>query len=172
MTRTKEIIFFIFAFIFVIAYGYAISLWCNETGFSHTWKTVLGATALTLCIFGLFVFLNFCGSKDGYRMLNISPGARCQGGSYMHQGNSKEAKFCRSLYESPEGRCLLQSHNCPNGFHGQPMRPFRYSPESNSSWDNQRCSSCDNEYSQSHIGKCQDCSTSSFKQQEMPCSSV
>ena len=73
--------------------------------------------------------------------LNISPGAMCQGGPYMYQGDGWFSKMCRAMEKTEEGRRELAAHNCAVGFHGQPQVPFRYSSNSDSEWKGIPCDS-------------------------------
>lgn len=64
----------------------------------------------------------------------------CRGGAYLYQGDSEEAKYCRSLYENPEGQEKLCRFSCGKDQHnGYPIGNFQYSPLSNSQWKNERC---------------------------------
>lgn len=63
----------------------------------------------------------------------------CRGGAYLYQGDSENAKYCRSLYENPEGQEEICKFSCGKDQHnGYPSFNFKYSPLSNSNWKNER----------------------------------
>lgn len=69
-----------------------------------------------------------------------SPEAKlCKGGSYMWQGDSNRAKFCRHLASTQEGLDLINSYDCGAGFTGMPGKGFQFTPISNNCWKNERC---------------------------------
>lgn len=74
------------------------------------------------------------------RMLQITRAKGCLGGSYLSQGDSPQAVFCRNLAKThPEE---IADYQCNKWFSGYPLQPkeTEYTPESNSSWINSRCS--------------------------------
>jgi hypothetical protein len=79
--------------------------------------------------------LNMCSEN----FWDVSQYAKCKGGPYMWQGDSPEAKMCRELASTEQGRCGISSYNCPSGYIGTPKLPFYYSPLSNDQWKNERC---------------------------------
>lgn len=92
----------------------------------------------TLCAVLLYFIAKLdCKNSEGF--WNVSPYALCKGGPYMWQGDSDQAKMCRGLSESVEGRAGISSYNCSKGYNGQPMLPFDYTPLSDASWQNARC---------------------------------
>jgi hypothetical protein len=52
------------------------------------------------------------GNKRPSRMFNLSSAKRCLGGSYMNQGDSKDAKFCQDFIKTSEGRQQISRHTC------------------------------------------------------------
>jgi hypothetical protein len=70
--------------------------------------------------------------------------SQCKGGPYMWQGDDENAKLCRELANTEEGRIGISSYNCPNGTVGQPKNPFWYTDN----LDRLKCkqfSKCENE---------------------------
>ena len=51
--------------------------------------------------------------KNSEKFWDVSAAARCKGGKYMWQGSSPDAVRCRQLAESPQGRTMISSYNCP-----------------------------------------------------------
>lgn len=91
----------------------------------------------TLIVIGFYSVAKLQCSAEGF--WDISPFAKCKGTNYMWQGDSDEAKYCRELADTTEGRIGISSYNCPKGYNGQPNLPFQYTPISNDEWNNERC---------------------------------
>jgi hypothetical protein len=69
---------------------------------------------------------------------DVSPAAKCKGGKYMWQGSSPDAVRCREIADSPQGRAMIASYNCPKGFIGLPKTPFQYTALSDDNWQDGR----------------------------------
>lgn len=59
-------------------------------------------------------------------LLHITPAKTCRGGLYLHQGDSDEAKMCRTMIETEPEKIAAVS--CCNGTFGMPNK---YQYESN-----------------------------------------
>lgn len=126
----------VFQFTIIIVLYYvsvkAIDYLSHKTSFDH--NKLLAFTGVLFSL--IVVFYIDDDTKEGW---DLTPGEVCKGDPYMFQGDSEEAKMCRALRETPEGRCQLASNNCPNGYIGTPKMPFVYTPLSNDKWQNERC---------------------------------
>ena len=95
-------------------------------------------------MFVLFIY-NKTLTIDRYKLLEISPYKRCKGGSYMNQGDSVEAKYCREYMASDCGKYDAKRYNCGLGDVGinhSGVKNFRFTPESDSNWKNARTANC------------------------------
>lgn len=107
---------------------------------NHNMMFGISGLVFTVLVIGFYAVSkvgNCSDSSEGF--WDVGPFAKCKGTEYMWQGDSDEAKFCRALADTPEGRCGISSYNCPKGFVGQPSLPFYYTPISDDSWKNERC---------------------------------
>ena len=85
----------------------------------------------------LFFLAKLQSNEEGF--WDVTDSAKCKGGPYFWQGDSKTSKMCREMASTPEGRIAISGYNCPIGFVGQPGLPFYYSPLSDDNWQNERC---------------------------------
>lgn len=139
---TRRILFF--CLLYILFYlSVKLDMYAKDRGFIKAYPD-LRVLAVGLVFIGIAVFIYYISRisevKDEYRMLEISQGALCRGGPYMWQGNSEQAKMCRALAETPEGRCKIAAFNCPTGFDGMPKVPMDYSSDSDSNWTGVKCS--------------------------------
>jgi hypothetical protein len=85
------------------------------------------------------IVLNFvcddCTDKENYRMLDLSPASKCALGPYTWGSpNSSLYKYC----SNPANAAAIARESCGKGFIGKPIN-FKYTPESNGKWENDRC---------------------------------
>jgi hypothetical protein len=135
---TREIIFFILAFLLFFLAVKLGGFWIEK---GHKMNPdmvfIIIGIVYTLSLVAIQYLAKLNCTSEGF--WDVSPYAKCKGTEYMWQGNSEEAKMCRELADTPEGRCGISSYNCPKGYNGQPMLPFYYTPISDDSWQNERC---------------------------------
>ena len=133
----REIIFFVLVFLVF----YVVHKFSDQILQKLRLKGDVGILSIgviyALLIIGFYHLANLKSSNEGF--WDVSPAARCKGGPYFYQGDSPNAKMCRALAETPEGRAAISGYNCPIGMVGQPGLPFYYSPLSDDSWKNERC---------------------------------
>lgn len=138
MKRTvRETLFFItfFALFFLAVKLY--EFWCDSSKkINPNIPLIIVSILFTLIIIVVYYFGHLHFKEDFW---DVSPFAKCKGGPYMWQGDSENARMCRSFAETPEGRCGISSYDCRKGYDGQPMLPFIYTPLSNDKWANERC---------------------------------
>lgn len=88
-------------------------------------------------IIGVYYLVNLSGAENFW---DITPAAKCKGGSYFWQGDSQNSEMCRELDSTPEGNALIAGYNCPSGQVGQPgLNKFVYTPLSGDNWTNEQC---------------------------------
>jgi hypothetical protein len=68
-------------------------------------------------------------------MLDISPASKCALGPYTWGSpNSEVYKYC----SNPANAAAVARESCGRGYIGKPIN-FKYTPESNGKWENDRC---------------------------------
>jgi hypothetical protein len=133
----REILFFVLlATIFYMAMN-GTQILLNSTKWKKEIVYICMSVIYTLCILAVYFFGKVNRTNENF--WDISDYAKCKGGPYMWQGDSPEAKKCRQLATTKEGRCGIASYNCPKSYVGTPKIPFYYTPLSNDSWKNERC---------------------------------
>lgn len=136
---TREILFFILVFLLFFISVKLVGNYVNKNMITNR-NMVYGIAGVIFALVTIgfyYVAKLTCSSSENF--WDISPFAKCKGTEYMWQGDSDEAKFCRALADTPEGRCGISSYNCPKGYVGQPSLPFYYTPVSDDNWQNERC---------------------------------
>jgi hypothetical protein len=101
---------------------------------------VKGAIAImySLILFAIYYLAKLtCSSSENF--WHVSDASQCKGGPYFWQGDSDEAKMCRQMAKTKEGKIAISSYNCPTGYNGAPSLPFYYTPVSDDKWKNERC---------------------------------
>ena len=159
---TNEVIFYILLGFFFAVFFVSTNYFYLGAGSSTRSSTMKGIIlSIASVVFALF-FVGYASltnlfKKESYQgkftgqsdqmTYCPSPGAKlCRGGSYMHQGSSPRAKFCRNLASTPEGKAEIQRYECGSGFTGMRGGGFKFTPLSDGCWKNARCrtpSSCD-----------------------------
>lgn len=137
----REILFFVLMGLLFYLFVKLANLWKDKAQVGKLAEDgiyfVVGVV-FSLLMAGIFLFSNLDRSSENF--WDVSPAAQCKGGNwYNWQGDSDEAKMCRDLASSDEGRCAIASYSCPTGFIGTPKIPYYYSPLSDDNWQNQRC---------------------------------
>lgn len=133
----RELIFFVLIFLIYFLSVRLMHFWRSKTGLDPNISIITMGILYTLIIVAIWYIAKLSDNSEGF--WDISAGATCKGGAYFWQGNSEEAKQCRAMAETPEGRCEISSYNCPTGYTGTPKLPFVYSPLSDGDWKSERC---------------------------------
>jgi hypothetical protein len=134
---SRQVIFFVLIFLIFFLSVKLGQFWVlNSNVLKSDLIFIIVAVGYTLTI--LFIYYLAKLNKSSETFWDISPAARCKGGPYMWQGDSQNAKLCREMAESPEGRAMISSYNCPTGQIGVPKVPFEYSVLSNDNWEDER----------------------------------
>jgi predicted membrane protein len=135
----KKIVYFILISFFYMMFFIASSNWaCNLNTMKGQIVLFLASVMFTLVIFGLSYATGILNEGFYYQ---TSPGKLCQGGPYMHSGNSATDKMCQKLYSTEKGNKEINNYNCGKGFLGMPIRHWQHTNLSNDQWNN---NSCDN----------------------------
>ncbi len=92
--------------------------------------------AILYTIFLSFIIDLVCNCiKEEYRMLDISPASKCALGPYTWGSpDSALYKYCSNPANAP----AIARESCGRGYIGKPIN-FKYTPESNGKWENDRC---------------------------------
>lgn len=135
----REVLFFILVFLlfFIVSKACCRHIQTNLNINRNISFLVFGAIYTVVIIFCYWVAQLFCSNSEGF--WDVSPFAKCKGTQYMWQGDSAEAKLCREMADTTEGRIGISSYNCPKGYNGQPSLPFYYTPLSDDNYENERC---------------------------------
>ena len=152
-STTKEILFFLLIWI-VILFANLISNVIYEKTNTMPFVTLVGVSLVSVFI----LYLVFKYSKiENFRLLEITPEKKCDGGSYLTDTN----EFCKDKWDSHQGRRDLSRYNCINGhcegtinydgntdnctgqgmYNGRPLNLPSRTPESNDMWENEMCQS-------------------------------
>lgn len=134
LTKKSRLVLF-FVLVFLVFIAAVLTLRRQRIIPDERVSAIVGAAIYTLIILVIYLLSH----TDKENFWDVSQFATCKGGPYFWQGDSEEAKECRALAATPEGRCGIASYNCPTGFSGQPNLPFWYTPLSGDGWSNERC---------------------------------
>jgi hypothetical protein len=135
---SRQLIFFALIFLMFFLFLRLSKFWLlHNSQLNEDIIDVFTSIAYTSIIVAIY-YLAKLNTRKSEKFWDISPGALCKGGEYMWQGDSKEAKMCRALASTPEGRSNINAYNCPVGYNGIPKIPFEYTPLSNDNWQNER----------------------------------
>ena len=127
---------FLTSFIIITDIYILISKYGKEN--NYTFKSFIVSIVMLTALFYLIAY--FFGITKETFLATFNGPKFCRGGAYLYQGDSEKAKYCRSLYENPEGQEELCKFTCGKDQHnGYPNANFQYSPLSNSNWKNERC---------------------------------
>lgn len=138
MKRTlREAVFFVLVFLLFFLATKLSGYWMHKTHMSSDLSFIATGALYTLCLVAIYYLAKLQTEKEGF--WDVSSAALCKGGPYMWQGDSPEAKMCREMASTPEGRVAISGYNCPTGYIGSPGLPFIYTPLSNDSWQSERC---------------------------------
>jgi hypothetical protein len=135
LKKNKEILFFVLVFLLFFI-SVKVTMYKGMPNVNKEYVYIGVGLAYALILASLYFALKV----DSEGFWDITPGAMCKGGMYMMQGDSEEAKMCRQMAETPEGRCAIASYNCAKGLNGVPSREFVHT---NLSDDNYQNTSCD-----------------------------
>lgn len=136
--NVKEVIYFILLFILFYLGVQTTNLWVNHAKVYAKTASLIVGIVFTLVMVALY-YLAGLNNKTSEKFWDVSAGAKCRGGPYMWQGDSEQAKTCREMAKTPQGRAEIAAYSCPTGFEGIPKRPFKHTTISNDKWENERC---------------------------------
>jgi hypothetical protein len=153
-SSTKEIVFFLLVFVMMVLTGVVAGTIYDKTN-TMPFLTLVGVSVVS----SLILYLVFRYSKVGenFRLLEITPQKRCDGGSYLTGDN----EYCKDKWSTAEGRRDLARFNCINGhcggtinydgnmdkcagqgmYNGRPLNLPARTPMSNDKWENEMCNS-------------------------------
>ncbi len=128
----KNIIFFVLMLILFIIFSRCGMFLGKDKDVGMVVTAVIYTGIMILIAY--LIQLKACGEKFHFQ---VTPAKFCGGGEYMHQSNPE----CQMFYKSPEGRAQISRYSCgPTGLYkGLPKAPFKFTPLSNSLWQNERC---------------------------------
>ena len=147
----KQIGFFVLVIMLYYITTFFISKKSIDSTKVSTPLIILSSIILSLSLYGYLQLVHpFNSSSQGYQykklsskdksQLSITPAKLCRGGAYTWQGNSDRAKMCRDMASTQEGKDSINRFECGSGYTGVPRDEFKFTPDSNSSWKNERCS--------------------------------
>jgi hypothetical protein len=149
---TKEIIFFILVFILIlISSGLSCNI-CDKNKSNIFFKVLIISLLGSLVLFFTFKTAKI---NENFRLLEITPEKRCDGGLYLSGNN----EFCQKNWNTVNGRKDLSIYNCINGHcdqtinydgncnqcngqgltNGRPLNMAARTPLSNDKWENEMC---------------------------------
>lgn len=152
-STTKEILFFLLIWIMILLANLTSNLIYEKTN-TMPFVTLVGVSLVSV----LILYLVFKYSKiENFRLLEITPEKKCDGGSYLTGTN----EYCKDKWNSPQGRRDLSRYNCINGhcggtinydgntdkcagqgmYNGRPLNLPSRTPQSNDKWENEMCQS-------------------------------
>lgn len=152
-STTKEILFFLLIWIMILLSNLISNVIYEKTN-TMPFVTLVGVSLVSV----LILYLVFKYSKiENFRLLEITPEKKCDGGSYLTGTN----EYCKDKWNSPQGRRDLSRYNCINGhcggtinydgntdkcagqgmYNGRPLNLPSRTPESNDKWKNEMCQS-------------------------------
>ena len=152
-STTKEILFFLLIWIMILLANLISNVIYEKTN-TMPFVTLVGVSLVSV----LILYLVFKYSKiENFRLLEITPEKKCDGGSYLTGTN----EYCKDKWNSPQGRRDLSRYNCINGhcggtinydgntdkctgqgmYNGRPLNLPSRTPESNDNWKNEMCQS-------------------------------
>lgn len=138
MKRTvRETVFFVLLFVLFFLAVELGHYWSRKAGINETVSIISISIIYTLVMVGVYFLANLQSTKEGF--WDIPLAATCGNSPYFWQGGTEEAKACRELASTPEGRCEIGSFSCAKGLVGRPGLPFIYTPISDDSWQSERC---------------------------------
>ena len=141
-TKLRETIFFILIFLLFYLSTKAEQFLNKKYQNINEDILIIGVGAVfSITVLIIFYLAQINKITDNYKAFTISPGAMCRGGAYMFQGDDPQAKMCRDMAKTPEGRCEIAQFNCPNGFVGMPKNTseWEYTSNSDSNWNGVKC---------------------------------
>lgn len=143
-SNVKQIIFFLIVYCLLV---YSMSLPFRMINFKLTKEIYLMFAGISIILLSA-VFISYkglgiatCKQVDNFHF-EVTPAKKCEGYPYMQSSDPKLLQFCTDLLSTPKGVDEYDSVNCCGGcgYVGRPLATFEYTPESNSKWENERCS--------------------------------
>jgi uncharacterized membrane protein YeaQ/YmgE (transglycosylase-associated protein family) len=148
-TSTKEIIFFLLIFVMTILSGVIAGTIYDKTK-SMPFLTLVLVSLVSSII--LYIVFRYSKISENFRLLEITPQKRCDGGLYLSGDN----EYCQDKWSTPEGCKDLAMYNCINGhcgvttnydgnsdicnnqglYNGRPLNMVARTPLSNDKWEN------------------------------------
>lgn len=133
----RETVFFMLAFFLFFLTVKMARYWIEHKGVQTNFAYIVCGLTYTLIVVSLYYLANLQNTHEGF--WDVTPASQCKGGPYMWQGDSEQARYCRDLAKTPEGRVEISGYNCPSSYVGSPGLPFYYSSLSDDNWRNTRC---------------------------------
>lgn len=132
--KVKEVVFFLMMFFLFFLMTKFAHYMNKKVNMNNNLQLVLVSLLYTLLVASVYYLASINSVIDNYRMLEISPAAKCSlGPGFVDE---KTAKECQKLAQTPEGRAELASYSCPRGQYGRDYAPFEYTNLSNNCWQN------------------------------------
>ena len=133
LLSVKEICFF--CLIFVITTTALIGFnqkFANFKSLSPTISSYIVSFLITIVLLSVYKLANIQHQEKESFHFELSKSKKCQGYPYMHSSNPELLKECAQELSNPEGRsnAICDGHN---------FNDFKYTPESNQYWENERC---------------------------------
>lgn len=134
MKSTKnEILFFVLIFVIIILAGFISDNIYEKTKKMKSLIIISVSLMSSLLLYMIFKL----GNVESFKLLEITPEKRCDGGKYLTGNN----EYCNNQWSTEEGIKNLSKYNCINNgrqglCHGRPLH-FNRTPISNSNWENE-----------------------------------
>lgn len=151
-STTKEILFFLLIWVMILLSNLVTQVIDGKTDSTPFVTLFFVSLVSVLILYGVFKYAKI---EENFRLLEITPEKKCDGGSYLSGNN----EYCKDKWSSPQGRRDLSRYNCINGncggtvnydgnsdsctgqgmYNGRPLNlPFR-TLESNDKWESEMC---------------------------------
>jgi hypothetical protein len=151
---TKEVLFFLLIWILILLSN-VVSEEIHKKTNTMPFLTLVCISLISVSI--LYVVFKYAKIEEKFRLLEITPEKKCDGGSYL----TGDDEYCKDKWNSPEGQKDLSRYNCINGncggtvnydgnidkcagqgmYNGRPLNLPSRTPESNDNWENEMCKS-------------------------------
>ena len=136
----KELIYFLCLFIFSMIFTRLLQRYVQTGGLHPTYALVISSIILTSFMIGMYYILQTVQKngkdKEGFHF-EVTPEKQCSLYPYITPP-AYTGIDCSKFTEKE-----LSKYFCPGAYHGRPVQ-FKYTPESNSNWVNDRCQQAKN----------------------------
>lgn len=151
-STTKEILFFLLIWVMILLSNLVSDVIYEKTN-TMPFLTLLCVSLVSILI--LYVVFRYSKIMENFRLLEITPEKKCDGGSYLTGNN----EYCKDKWSSPQGHRDLSRYNCINGhcggtvnydgnsdncagqgmYNGRPLNLPSRTLESNDNWESEMC---------------------------------